>query len=122
MPNLDALRSAAVEVVEVSPSDGLQNEQILFTTAQKVALIGRMIAAGARRIKVASFARPDRVPQMPHAESVIAALDMPASVALRPISGLVATGPAPAASDGQANFLRLESDRRWRGGKCALEI
>ena len=80
MPNLDLLRSAAVEVVEVLPRDGLQNEQNLFSTAQKVALIGRMVAAGAQRIEVVSFARPGRVPQMADAESVIAALNLPANV------------------------------------------
>ena len=38
MPNLDLLRSAAVEVVEVSQRDGLQNDQNLFSTAQKGAV------------------------------------------------------------------------------------
>ncbi|MEO7786978.1 MAG: hydroxymethylglutaryl-CoA lyase [Sphingomicrobium sp.] len=70
------MRSMRVEIVEVSPRDGLQNEQMLFSTAQKVALIEQMVAAGARRIEVASFARPDRVPQMADAEAVIAALDL----------------------------------------------
>jgi hydroxymethylglutaryl-CoA lyase len=69
-----------VEIVEVAARDGLQNEKIIFSTAQKVALIRRMVAAGARRIEVASFARPDRVPQMADAEAVIAALDLPENV------------------------------------------
>jgi len=69
-----------MEIVEVAPRDGLQNEKRLFSTAQKVELIGRMVAAGARRIEVASFARPDRVPQMADAEAVIAALDLPDDV------------------------------------------
>lgn len=69
-----------VEIVEVAPRDGLQNEQRLFTTAQKIELIERMVAAGARRIEVASFARPDRVPQMADAEAVIAGLALPDDV------------------------------------------
>lgn len=69
-----------IEIVEVAARDGLQNEKQIFTTAQKVALIERMVGAGAKRIEVASFARPDRVPQMADAEAVIAALDLPDDV------------------------------------------
>lgn len=66
-----------MEIVEVSPRDGLQNEAELVSTADKVALITRAVACGVRRIEVASFARPDRVPQMADAEAVIAGLDLP---------------------------------------------
>ncbi len=69
-----------IEIVEVAPRDGLQNEKVSFSTAQKIALIHKMVAAGARRIEVASFARADRVPQMADAEAVIAGLDLPADV------------------------------------------
>jgi hydroxymethylglutaryl-CoA lyase len=65
---------AAVEIVEVAPRDGLQNEQVTLGTADKVELIRRAAAAGARRIEVASFVNPARVPQMADAEAVIAAL------------------------------------------------
>ena len=74
------VRPTQIEIVEVSARDGLQNEQTLFSTAQKITLIEDMVAAGARRIEVASFARPDRVPQMADAEAVIAALDLPPNV------------------------------------------
>lgn len=63
-----------IEWVEVSPRDGLQNEKTILSTADKVALIERAIAAGARRIEVASFVNPKLVPQMADAEAVIAAL------------------------------------------------
>jgi hydroxymethylglutaryl-CoA lyase len=71
-----------IEIVEVSPRDGLQNEAVRFSVAQKVALIERAAAAGARRIEVASFVRADRVPQMADAEAVIAALDLPEVVTI----------------------------------------
>jgi hydroxymethylglutaryl-CoA lyase len=72
---------AKIEIVEVSARDGLQNEkQVSFSTAQKIALIERMAAAGARRLEVASFARPDAVPQMADAEAVIAGLSLPDDV------------------------------------------
>ena len=70
----------AIEIVEVAPRDGLQNEKRLFAAAQKIELIERMAAAGARRIEVASFVRPDRVPQMADAEAVIAGLSLPDEV------------------------------------------
>ena len=63
-----------VEMVEVSPRDGLQNERTIASTAQKLALIGQAIDAGARRIEVASFVNPRAVPQMADAEAVCAGL------------------------------------------------
>ncbi|PJG47593.1 hydroxymethylglutaryl-CoA lyase [Sphingobium sp. LB126] len=69
-----------IEIVEVAPRDGLQNEKTLFSTEQKIMLIEHMAAAGARRIEVASFVRADRVPQMADAEAVIAGLALPDNV------------------------------------------
>ena len=67
-----------VEIVEVSPRDGLQNESTLVATTDKIALVERLIGIGARRIEVASFVNPRRVPQMADAEAVIAGLpDVP---------------------------------------------
>lgn len=63
-----------IEFVEVGPRDGLQNEDRLVSTAQKVALIERAYAAGVRCIEVTSFVHPKRVPQMADAEDVLAAL------------------------------------------------
>jgi hydroxymethylglutaryl-CoA lyase len=63
-----------IEIVEVSPRDGLQNESVIFSTEEKVALIEGCFAAGLRRIEVASFVNPKRVPQMADAEAVIAQL------------------------------------------------
>ena len=64
----------AVSIYEVAPRDGLQNEARIVSVADKVALIARAIDYGARRIEVASFVNPTRVPQMADAEAVIAAL------------------------------------------------
>jgi hydroxymethylglutaryl-CoA lyase len=63
-----------MEVVEVAPRDGLQNEAVLVDTDTKVELIERAIAAGVRRMEATSFAHPERVPQMADAESVMAAV------------------------------------------------
>jgi hydroxymethylglutaryl-CoA lyase len=70
----------AIEICEVSPRDGLQNEDVLLTTADKIELVQRAIAAGARRIEVTSFVHPQRVPQMADAEAVLAGLPRLADV------------------------------------------
>lgn len=63
---------SAIEVVEVSPRDGLQNEAAMVGTQAKLDLIARAITAGARRIEAVSFVHPERVPQMADAEAVMA--------------------------------------------------
>lgn len=63
-----------LDIVEVSPRDGLQNEATPVGTADKLALIRRALAAGVRRIEVTSFVNPRRVPQMADAEALMAAL------------------------------------------------
>lgn len=63
---------ADVEIVEVSPRDGLQNDPATLTTAQKVELVRRVLGAGLHRAEVASFVNPKRVPQMADAEDVVA--------------------------------------------------
>jgi hydroxymethylglutaryl-CoA lyase len=65
----------SVELVEVGPRDGLQSEAAILPTAVKLELINRVINAGVRRIEVASFVNPKRVPQMADAEAVFAGLN-----------------------------------------------
>ena len=65
---------ASVTVMEVSPRDGLQNEDVPVSTAQKLQLIDRALASGSKRIEVTSFVHPLRVPQMADAEAVCAGL------------------------------------------------
>lgn len=66
-----------VEIVEVGPRDGLQSEARVLPTDRKVEFVRRLVAAGLRRIEVASFVNPKRVPQMADAEAVLAALRTP---------------------------------------------
>lgn len=65
---------SAVEVVEVGPRDGLQNEATVLPAARKVELVNRAVEAGVRRVEAVSFVHPRRVPQMADAEEVMAAL------------------------------------------------
>jgi hydroxymethylglutaryl-CoA lyase len=66
--------SRRIEIVEVGPRDGLQNEPMVLETDGKIELIARLEAAGARRIETVSFVNAKRVPQMAGAEDVMAAL------------------------------------------------
>jgi hydroxymethylglutaryl-CoA lyase len=63
-----------VEIVEVGPRDGLQNEPRPIPTAEKIALIDLLSGAGFRRIEAASFVSPKRVPQMADGAEVLAGI------------------------------------------------
>ena len=103
-----------IEMVEVGARDGLQNESVLFTTSQKLELIGRALDAGVRRIEATSFVNPKLVPQMADADAVAAGIPRREGVifiglvlnkrgALRAIeAGMDELGAVCAASDGFA--------------------
>jgi hydroxymethylglutaryl-CoA lyase len=61
-----------VEIYEVGPRDGLQNEQRLIPLADKVALIDTLSHVGFTRMEVASFVSPKWVPQMADSAQVMA--------------------------------------------------
>jgi hydroxymethylglutaryl-CoA lyase len=100
-----------VELVEVAPRDGLQNQPELLDTAVKRDLIARAVAAGLRRIEVTGFARPDRVPQLADADALAAGLT--------PVPGVTYTAlvlnergydRARAAGIGEVNLVVLATD------------
>tara|TARA_R110002124_G_scaffold54062_4_gene154287 strand:- start:116 stop:970 length:855 start_codon:yes stop_codon:yes gene_type:complete len=64
----------AVEIFEVGPRDGLQNEKALIPTDRKIALVDLLSTAGFRRIEVASFVSPKWVPQMADSAQVLAGI------------------------------------------------
>jgi hypothetical protein len=65
---------AAVQIVEVGPRDGLQNEAHPVSTADKVRLITQLAAAGCSRIEAGSFVSPRWVPNMAHSAQVLEGL------------------------------------------------
>ncbi|QUD86349.1 hydroxymethylglutaryl-CoA lyase [Phenylobacterium montanum] len=66
--------SRFIEIVEVGPRDGLQNEARPLEVEEKVEFINRLEACGIKRVEAVSFVNPRRVPQMAGAEEVMAAL------------------------------------------------
>lgn len=69
-----------VEIFEVGPRDGLQNEAQPIPTADKIALVDCLSKAGFRRIEVASFVSPKWVPQMADSGEVLAGITRAAGV------------------------------------------
>ena len=66
--------SNLVNIHEVGPRDGLQNEARVIPVAQKVALIKLLAGSGLRDIEVGSFVSPRWVPQMADTDQVMAEL------------------------------------------------
>ncbi|UOF89643.1 hydroxymethylglutaryl-CoA lyase [Fodinisporobacter ferrooxydans] len=59
-----------VEIIEVGPRDGLQNEKIPVSTEQKKELIRQLVEVGFKRIETTSFVHPKWVPQMADAYEI----------------------------------------------------
>ncbi len=60
-----------IQIVEVSPRDGLQNESLVLPPQTRAELIGKLYGAGITRVEGVSFVNPARVPAMAGAEAVI---------------------------------------------------
>jgi hydroxymethylglutaryl-CoA lyase/(R)-citramalyl-CoA lyase len=63
-----------IEIVDVGPRDGLQNEDETLTPEVRAELCDKLAATGIARVEAASFVNPKRVPQMAGAEEVMAAI------------------------------------------------
>src|SRR5512139_3665122 len=57
-------------IEENCPRDGLQNESVVFSIADRVALVNTLARCGLKRIQIGSFVNPGRVPQMAGTEDV----------------------------------------------------
>lgn len=111
------MKGMTAEVVEVGPRDGLQNERDIIDTRARTELIARLIDAGARRIEVASFVNPRRVPQMADGDAVIAALPDRADVSyiglclnLRGVERAIASRDGGARGVDEAGCVIVASD------------
>lgn len=105
------LEREPVEIVDVSPRDGLQAEPAQVDTGTKIELVRRLLDAGVRRLEVASFVSPTRVPQMADAEAVLAGLPRDRGASF---IGLVLNrrgfDRAAAAGIDEVNFVVVASD------------
>lgn len=115
-----------IQIVEVGPRDGLQNESVSLEVDQKIEFIERLEACGVTRTEAVSFVNPRRVPQMAGAEEVMAALPRTAG---RSRIGLVLNGRgwdrAVAAGCDEANIVVCASDAfgiRNQGANVAEQV
>ena len=60
-----------IEIVEVGPRDGLQNDPAMMSTDTKIEFVERLIAAGVGRMEAASFVHPKLVPAMADSDAVM---------------------------------------------------
>src|SRR5690625_900103 len=72
--------SRTVNIREVGPRDGFQNEPETIATEDKIRLINELGRTGLTRIEVASFVRPDVIPQLSDGLEVLQGIDVPDSV------------------------------------------
>lgn len=119
-----------IQIVEVSPRDGLQADPADLTTDQKVELISRLVDAGHTRIEAASFVNPKAVPKMADGDDVMAAVPRVDGVSysalafnLRGVDRAVAAGvdevtgvvvASETFSQRNQNASIAESIQRWR--------
>jgi len=75
-----AVLPSAVEIREVGPRDGFQNEPEVIPTATKVKLINALARTGLRRLEVTSFVSPRVIPQLADAAEVLQSIDVPDTV------------------------------------------
>lgn len=75
-------RPKSVLIREVGPRDGFQNEPEIIPAAEKIRLINSLGRAGFTRIEVASFVRPDVIPQLSDGVEVLRGIDVPDDVSL----------------------------------------
>src|SRR5947209_249138 len=71
-----------VQIREVGPRDGFQNEPEVIPTEEKIRLIEMLAASGLTRIEVTSFVRPDVIPQLADAERVLEGVALPSEISI----------------------------------------
>jgi hydroxymethylglutaryl-CoA lyase len=89
----------AVVITDVVLRDGLQDENVVVSTADKLAIVDALISAGITQIEAASFVSPTRVPQMADAPQLVAQLPHPPGVRFSALT-LSANGVHRAAASG----------------------
>jgi hydroxymethylglutaryl-CoA lyase len=78
--NLSARLPARVDVYEVGPRDGLQNELRSVPLKDKLRLVNALVAAGERRIELTSFVSPKWIPQLADADELMQRVERPPGV------------------------------------------
>ena len=81
-PELPSGLPATVQIREVGPRDGFQNEPETIPTAKKIELIDQLMRTGVKRLEATSFVRADVIPQLADAVEVLHGIDVPDDVSI----------------------------------------
>ncbi|UTI66023.1 hydroxymethylglutaryl-CoA lyase [Paraconexibacter antarcticus] len=81
-PELPSGLPATVQIREVGPRDGFQNEPETIPTAKKIELIDQLMRTGVKRLEATSFVRADVIPQLSDAVEVLHGIDVPDDVSI----------------------------------------
>jgi hydroxymethylglutaryl-CoA lyase len=71
-----------IQIREVGPRDGFQNEPEVIATDDKVRLVEMLARTGLQRLEVTSFVRPDVIPQLADGAEVLRRASIPDEVAV----------------------------------------
>jgi hydroxymethylglutaryl-CoA lyase len=63
--------SDTVQIIEMGPRDGLQNEKTLVSVEARIAFVEALVAAGLRTVEVGAFVSPKAIPQMAGSDQVL---------------------------------------------------
>jgi hydroxymethylglutaryl-CoA lyase len=63
--------SDPVQIIEMGPRDGLQNEKTSVSVEARIAFIGRLVGAGLHTVEVGAFVSPKAIPQMVGSDQVL---------------------------------------------------
>jgi hydroxymethylglutaryl-CoA lyase len=110
-------------IEENSPRDGLQNESIIFSIADRVALINALARCGLKRIQIGSFVNPGRVPQMAGTEEVFRRIERRPDVVYTALI-LNRKGFERAAGCGINHlslFVSASESHSWKNSRCSVD-
>ena len=71
-----------IYIQEVGPRDGLQMEKVFVPTAQKIAMVDALSAAGVAKVEVTAFVSPKAIPALADAEEVLRGIARPAQTVM----------------------------------------
>jgi hydroxymethylglutaryl-CoA lyase len=63
--------SETIRIIEMGPRDGLQNEKMPVSVADRIAFVERLVDAGLRTVEVGAFVSPRAIPQMVGSDEVL---------------------------------------------------
>ena len=104
------MNDSKIELIDVGPRDGLQNEPRTLDVSTRVAFIRKLANAGVCRMEAVSFVNPKRVPQMAGAEEVLAALPANGVTYIGLVLNLRGLDRAIAAGCKEVNYALVASD------------